>query len=80
MSAVVGGIVRQGSHGESVLIQILGVAYQVEDKITAPHVMCQVAEELAAEWVIPEILKDTFLRMSTRVLVSTRRRWKPGIA
>ena len=58
VAIIIGGIVRQRSQSESVLIEVLGFADQVEDKIAAPDVMRQIAEELAAERIIPQILND----------------------
>ena len=58
VAMIIGGIVRQCSQSESVLIEVLGVADQVEDKISDPDVMRQIAEKLTAERIIPQILND----------------------
>jgi hypothetical protein len=58
MAIIIGGIVRQRAQSESVLVNVLGVGDQVDHKIAAADVMRQIAEELAAERVVAQILND----------------------
>jgi hypothetical protein len=58
VSVVIRRVMRQRAQGERILVQILGVANQVRDEVAAPHVMRQVAVELAAERIIAQILND----------------------
>src|SRR5439155_1075335 len=57
MAIAIGGIVGQRSQRESILIEVLRVANEVEDEI-ASDVMCQITEELTAERIIPQILNN----------------------
>jgi hypothetical protein len=41
-----------------VFIQVLGFADRVENKIAAPDIVGQIAEELTAERIIPQILDN----------------------
>ena len=56
MAGVIGNIVRQCSQGESVVIDIGGVAQQRLNKIPAADIVRQVAEILAAEGIVPHVL------------------------
>src|ERR1039458_3336682 len=58
MAIIIGRIMGQRSQSEGVLIQVLGFADQVEDKIADPDIMRQIAEKLAAERIIPQILNN----------------------
>ena len=75
MTIIIGGIVRQCSQSESILIKVLGFADQVEDEIAAADVMCQIAEELAAERIIPQILNNA---SSVGVCVCLRQLFRGG--
>ncbi len=46
----------QGAERERIFIDILGIAKQRHDKIPGPHVMNQIAEKLAAKWVVAHVL------------------------
>ena len=51
-------IVRQRAQGEGILVDILAFEQQLANKVSAADVMHQVAEFLAAERVVAEILDD----------------------
>src|ERR1035437_579963 len=51
-------IVRQGSQGESVLVDVLAFEQQLTNKVSAPDVVHKIAELPAAERVVAEILDN----------------------
>jgi hypothetical protein len=53
VTVIIGGIVQQRPQGERVFIEVLRLADQVEDKITTPDIVRQLAEELTAERILP---------------------------
>src|SRR5215467_9202910 len=56
MTVAVRDIVTKRTQSERVFIQVLRVSYQHFNKVPAPHVMRQVAEDLASEWVVAHVL------------------------
>ena len=51
-------VMRERSDGEGKFIYVPRVSQQRENKVATTHVMCEVAEELFSEWVVPEILNN----------------------
>ena len=54
----VGGVVGQSAQREGILVEVLRFANHVEHKIAAAHIVHQIAEEFAAERIIPHVLDD----------------------
>src|SRR5580700_11384842 len=58
MAVIVGGVVGQRADRECEFVQVLCIAKQSLHKISASHVVRQVAEKMAAVWVIAHVLDD----------------------
>ncbi len=58
MPGIIRRIVGQSAQSERIFVQILRVADESLNKITAPDIVRQIAEEPVAEGVIPEVLND----------------------
>lgn len=58
MPVIVRGIVSESAQRKRVAIDVFGIAEKSQDKISASHVMCQVAEEKTPVRVVPHVLDD----------------------
>src|SRR5215469_1526760 len=58
MTGSVGGIMRQSAQCECIFVEIARFLDEGQNKITASHVMREIAEEWIAERVIAQILDD----------------------
>jgi len=58
VAIVIGGIVSKRAESESVVIQVLRIAQQGEDEVSAANVVSQTAEEVISVRVIAEVLND----------------------
>src|ERR1700752_3909540 len=56
MSNVVRRVVRQRAQSESVFVQVGGIVDEIDDEVSAAHVMGEVAEVLVTEWVVAHVL------------------------
>jgi hypothetical protein len=54
----VGGVVSERSESEGIFVGIRALPHQFANEISAAYVMREVAEFLAAEWVVTQILDD----------------------
>src|ERR1700681_3887271 len=67
VAIVVRGVVSERAERKSIAVKVLGIAQQSQDKISAPHVVCQVAEEKTSVWVIAHVLNnDAPIRIPVR--------------
>ena len=53
---IVRRVVRQRAKGESVFVQVSGVVDEIDDEVSAAHVMGEIAEVLVAERVVTHVL------------------------
>jgi len=58
VAMVIGGIVSEGAESEGVVIQVLRIAQQGEDEVSAANIVSQTAEEMISVRVIAEVLND----------------------
>ena len=58
VAVVVRGVVRERAERKSVAVKVLGIAQQGQDKVSAPHVVRQVAEEMTSVRVITHVLDN----------------------
>ena len=58
MSADIRHIVRQCAQGEGEFVDVSRLADEIRDKIPAAHVMGQIAEKLAPERVVSDVLNE----------------------
>ena len=58
MTDGIGRIMSQRPESESVFVQVLRVRYLVQNEIAAPDVMHKVAEEMAAEGIVADVLYE----------------------
>src|SRR5438477_7659185 len=58
MRADIRRIVRQGAQGEGEFVKVGRLEDEIDDKISAAHVMSQIAEKFAAERVISDVLNQ----------------------
>ncbi len=58
MALVVGGVVGHRANSKGVLVNVLRIAQQAFNEVTASDVVCQVAEELAAVGIVAHVLDD----------------------
>src|ERR1700682_1580503 len=58
MPRVVGGVMCQRAERKGILIEIVCILNHGLDKITGAHVMEQITEKSASEWVVTEVLND----------------------
>ena len=58
MAVVVGGIMSQRADGEGVFVEVLRIMQQGLHEVSAPHVVGQIAEKMAAVRVIAHVLND----------------------
>src|SRR5271166_6319790 len=58
MTVGIGHIVREGPEREGVFVEVISIPQQGQYEIAASYVMNQVAEVLAPEWVVAEVLDD----------------------
>ena len=58
MAVIVGGVVSEGAESESIFIEGGGIAEKRFDKIAGAHVVDEIAEKMAAERIVAEILND----------------------
>src|SRR6185503_8145995 len=56
VTVVIGRVVTESPKSNGVLVQVLGIAYESLDEITAPHIMGQIAEEPASKWIVAHVL------------------------
>ena len=74
MPVIVAGIMRHCSQRESVLVDILGFSKQRFNKLSAAHIVGQIAEEAAPVRVITEVLnKRPAIRVGVRHAQFVRR-------
>lgn len=58
VAVVVRGVVRERPERKSVAVKVLGIAQQSQDKVPAPHIVRQVAEEITSVRVIAHVLDN----------------------
>src|SRR5579872_2118062 len=57
MALDIRGVVGEGAEREGVLVEVFLFAEEIHDEIAAADVVDQVAEEMAAEWVVAHVLE-----------------------
>ena len=58
MSCSIGGVVGKGSQRKRILVQIVGLGDERENKIAAANIVREIAEELTAEGIVTHVLND----------------------
>src|ERR1700693_2526237 len=58
VTVVVGGVVSQRAEGKRIVVEVLGIAQQSQDKVSAPHIVRQVAEEKTSVRVVAHVLDN----------------------
>ena len=58
MTLVIGGIVGERPEREGIFIDVLRIAQESQDEVSAANVMSQVADESTAVWVIAHVLDN----------------------
>ena len=67
MTFVVRGVVSEGPQRKGIAVKILGIVEKSQNKVSAPHIVRQVAEEKASVRVITHVLDN---RPAVRIAVS----------
>ncbi len=58
MTVIVRRVVRHRAQRETVFINVVGVVQERHDEIATAHVMRQIAEKMAAVWIVAEVLNN----------------------
>src|SRR6266700_44261 len=58
VSVIVGSAVSKRAESKGITVNVLGVVQQSQDKVSAPHIVRQVTEEMASVWIITHVLDD----------------------